>query len=220
MHFATLAPTSLQALPCPGEADMVPEASIASSVLCVHVARSALTPASWLSIESVVPLVEAGTARCSMAASANLKQVATAALSALLTMLAASASLPASSLSPVRAPATPVPSSQRTSSSAALSCFLLLPHICIATFPFLHASIAAVSSCSSMYSTTRGMPATPASSYSAGGILLRHSHCCKLPRAHRPHTASPTSCPRTHRLALTRRHACSWPAACCAAAAR
>eukprot|EP00892_Ulva_mutabilis_P004720 jgi/Ulvmu1/261/UM001_0265.1 len=91
----------LQALPCPGEADMVPEASIASSVLCSHVARSALTPASWLSMESVVPLVEAGTARCAMAASANLKHVASAALSALLSMLSASASLPTSSLSPL-----------------------------------------------------------------------------------------------------------------------
>lgn len=96
----------LQALPCPGEADMIPEASIASSMLCSHVARSALTPSSWLSMESVVPLIEAGTARCSMAASANLNTVSTAALSALLNMLSASASLPASSMSPVR-PAPP-----------------------------------------------------------------------------------------------------------------
>jgi hypothetical protein len=80
---------------------MIPEVSVASSNLCTHVARSALTPLSWLSTESVVPLVEVGMARCSMAAAASLRHVASAALSALLSMLAAAASLPESALSPV-----------------------------------------------------------------------------------------------------------------------
>ena len=81
---------------------MIPEVSVASSMLCTHVARAALTPTSFLSMESVVPLVEVGMARCSMAASANLRHVASAALSALLSMLSAAASLPECSLSPVR----------------------------------------------------------------------------------------------------------------------
>jgi hypothetical protein len=83
---------------------MIPEVSVASSMLCMHVARSALTPSSFLSMESVVPLIEVGMARCSMAASASLRHVASAALSALLSMLSAAAALPESSLSPVRPP--------------------------------------------------------------------------------------------------------------------
>eukprot|EP00892_Ulva_mutabilis_P005845 jgi/Ulvmu1/3632/UM017_0044.1 len=78
---------------------MVPKlkASIAFNALCWHIG-SALKPASCLSMESGLTLVEEGTARCAMDASANLKHVALAAFSALLSMISASASLPTSSL--------------------------------------------------------------------------------------------------------------------------